>query len=351
MIEITLPDGKKVRYPEGVTPLDVARDISEGLARNVISARYNNRKVETVTPLQEDGSLVLYTWNDEEGKKAFWHSSSHILAQALEELYPGIKLTIGPAIDNGFYYDVDFGEHAISEKDFRAIEKRALEIARGKHDFKMREVSKAEKILFPLVLVLMVALLLPSAAPLIGMFCFGNLLKECGVQRVTASYDLNRDQLMDLVGSVPSTWLEVVIHQHVPMFHMEHCVFCAVISPGTNKTNCGRPCDRHVVQLRDRVGAVHTLQADVACRNTLYNATAQSGAECVSELMQRGVGFFRLELLEESSKQVRESVTSYQRLLASELSGKEVWQQLNATNRLGVTRGTLEAKRNPLEIL
>ena len=148
MIEITLPDGKKVRYPEGVTPLDVARDISEGLARNVISARYNNRKVETVTPLQEDGSLVLYTWNDEEGKKAFWHSSSHILAQALEELYPGIKLTIGPAIDNGFYYDVDFGEHAISEKDFPAIEKRALEIARGKHDFKMREVSKADALAF-----------------------------------------------------------------------------------------------------------------------------------------------------------------------------------------------------------
>ena len=148
MIEITLPDGKKVRYPEGVTPLDVARDISEGLARNVISARFNNRKVEAVTPLQEDGSLVLYTWNDEEGKKAFWHSSSHILAQALEELYPGIKLTIGPAIDNGFYYDVDFGDHAISEKDFPAIEKRALEIARGKHEFKMREVSKADALAY-----------------------------------------------------------------------------------------------------------------------------------------------------------------------------------------------------------
>ena len=111
---------------------------------------------------------------------------------------------------------------------------------------------------------------------------------ECGAQRVTASYDLNRDQLMDLVDSVPPNWLEVVVHQHVPMFHMEHCVFCAVISPGTDKTNCGRPCDRHVVQLRDRVGAMHTLQADVACRNTLYNATAQSGAECVSELMRRG---------------------------------------------------------------
>ena len=144
MINITLPDGKIVAHPKGVTPFEVARGISEGLARNVISARFNNRKVETVTPLETDGSLVLYTWNDEEGKKTFWHSSSHVLAQALEALYPGIKLTIGPAIDAGFYYDVDFMGHQISEKDFGAIEQKALEIARGKHEFKMREVSKAD---------------------------------------------------------------------------------------------------------------------------------------------------------------------------------------------------------------
>lgn len=148
MIDITLPDGKVVRHPEGVTPMDIAREISEGLARNVISARFNNRKVETITPLQEDGELVLYTWKDEEGKKAFWHSTSHVVAQALEELYPGIKLTIGPAIDAGFYYDVDFTDHHISEKDFPSIEKKAMEIARGKHNFKMRGVSKADALLY-----------------------------------------------------------------------------------------------------------------------------------------------------------------------------------------------------------
>ena len=124
--------------------MEIAKSISEGLARNVISAKYNDTIVETVTPLNEDGSLTLYTWNDDEGKKAFWHSSSHIVAQALEELFPGAKLTIGPAIENGFYYDVDFGAHSVSEKDFPAIEKRALEIARGKHDFKMHPVTKAE---------------------------------------------------------------------------------------------------------------------------------------------------------------------------------------------------------------
>ena len=143
-IHITLPDGAIKEMERGSTPLDVALSISEGLARNVISASFNNQTVEVTTPLDNDGSLTLYTWNNDEGKKAFWHSSSHVLAQALQELYPGIKLTIGPAIENGFYYDVDFGENAISEKDFPQIEKKALEIARGKHEFKMREVSKAD---------------------------------------------------------------------------------------------------------------------------------------------------------------------------------------------------------------
>ena len=144
MIKITLPDGNVKELESGSTPMDVALSISAGLARNVISAKFNDTVVETVTPLHEDGTLTLYTWNEAEGKKAFWHSTSHIVAQALEELYPGIKLTIGPAIENGFYYDVDFGEHTLSEKDFAAIEKKALEIARGKHDFKMRSVSKAD---------------------------------------------------------------------------------------------------------------------------------------------------------------------------------------------------------------
>ena len=124
--------------------MDVAKSISEGLARNVISANFNGTTIETSTELTTDGSLVLYTWNDDEGKKAFWHSSAHVLAQALEELYPGCKLTIGPAIDNGFYYDVDFGENVVSDKDFKSIENKMLEIARGKHNFNMRTVSKSD---------------------------------------------------------------------------------------------------------------------------------------------------------------------------------------------------------------
>ena len=148
MINVTLPDGSIKEFESGTTVLDVARSISEGLARNVISAKYNGTTVETKTKLTTDGSLVLFTWRDDEGKKAFWHSTSHVMAQAIQDLYPGAKLTIGPAIDNGFYYDVDFGEHKVSENDFKKIEDKMLEIARGKHEFKMREVSKQEALDF-----------------------------------------------------------------------------------------------------------------------------------------------------------------------------------------------------------
>ncbi len=146
MIKITLPDGSVRSFEKDVTPYEVAVDISEGFARNVISAKFNNNVIETTTPLTTDGDLILYTWRDDEGKKAFWHSSAHILAQALEELYPNVKLWVGPAIENGFYYDVDLGEGSISDKDFKTIENKMIEIARGKHDFKMREVSKADAI-------------------------------------------------------------------------------------------------------------------------------------------------------------------------------------------------------------
>ncbi|GAA0763905.1 threonine--tRNA ligase [Psychroflexus lacisalsi] len=144
MINITLPDGSVKQYEEGTTPLQVALSISSGLARNVISAKFNDVIVETTTPLNQDGNLVLLTFNDDDGKQAFWHSSSHILAQALLKLYPGINLTIGPSIDNGFYYDVDLKGQSISENDFPKIEAKMLELARGKHDFEMREVSKAD---------------------------------------------------------------------------------------------------------------------------------------------------------------------------------------------------------------
>ncbi|WP_139959394.1 threonine--tRNA ligase [Flavicella sediminum] len=144
MINITLPDGSVREYEKNSTPMDVAMSISHGLARNVISANFNGTTVETKTPLTTDGNLTLYTFEQAEGKKAFWHSSAHVLAQAIQKIYPGVKLTIGPAIDNGFYYDIDFGDHKVSENDFVKIEQKFLELARGKHEFTLREVSKAD---------------------------------------------------------------------------------------------------------------------------------------------------------------------------------------------------------------
>jgi len=148
MIKITLPDGSVREFESNSTPMDVAKSISQGFARNVISANFNGTTVETSTPITTDGSLTLYTFDNPEGKKAFWHSSAHVLAQAILDFYPKAKLTIGPAIENGFYYDVDFGDEAISEKDFAKIEKQFLERAREKADFKLREISKADALAY-----------------------------------------------------------------------------------------------------------------------------------------------------------------------------------------------------------
>ncbi len=144
MINITLPDGSVKKFEMNSTAIDVAKSISEGFARNVISAKFNDTIIETKTPLTNDGNLTLYTWKDPEGKKAFWHSSAHILAQTILHFYPKAKLTIGPAIENGFYYDVDFGEETISENDFKKLEDKMLEFARQKFEFEMRSVSKAD---------------------------------------------------------------------------------------------------------------------------------------------------------------------------------------------------------------
>jgi len=144
MLKITLPDGSIREYEGAVTPLQVAQSISDGLARNTISAIVNGKQTEVETTITEDSTVQLLTWNDDMGKKAFWHSSAHLLAQAIMEFYPDAKLTIGPAITNGFYYDVDFGGEPLSEKDFEKLEKKILENAKKNSTFNLREVSKAD---------------------------------------------------------------------------------------------------------------------------------------------------------------------------------------------------------------
>jgi threonyl-tRNA synthetase len=144
MINITLPDGSVKQYNQGVTPYEIASSISEGLARNVLAANVNNQIVELSRPINEDAEVKLLTWNDEDGKGVFWHSSAHLMAAAIESLYPGVKFGIGPHIENGFYYDIDFMDYSISSDDFPKIEAKMQELASQKIKFVRREVSKAE---------------------------------------------------------------------------------------------------------------------------------------------------------------------------------------------------------------
>jgi len=162
-----------------------------------------------------------------------------------------------------------------------------------------------------------------------------------GLERVTASYDLNVTQLDALLQAAPPAWFEVTIHQHMPMFHMEHCVFCAFLSTGKDYHDCGRPCDKHAVSVRDRVGAEHPLKADAGCRNTVFNSQAQTGAEFVERLLALGVRNFRVEFLNETPEEVIRTVAKYRQLLRGEITGTQLWRELKLFNQLGVTRGQM----------
>ncbi|MEK4108021.1 DUF3656 domain-containing protein [Paenibacillus sp. FSL R10-2791] len=168
-----------------------------------------------------------------------------------------------------------------------------------------------------------------------------DLFLEAGCDIVTPSYDLNIQQMVDLLEHSDTSRMEVVIHQHLPMFHTEHCVYCTFMSEGTDYTNCGRPCEEHRASLQDRIGMSHPVRVDEGCRNTVYNAVEQSGAEYLNNFRDLGVSSYRVEFLEETPEQVAEVISLYSRALRGEISGTQVWKSLKATNQLGVTRGQL----------
>ena len=159
---------------------------------------------------------------------------------------------------------------------------------------------------------------------------------------LTPSYDLNFDQLGDMIRHCNASWFEVTLQQYMPMFHMEHCVFCRFLSTGTDSSNCGRPCESHEVRIRDRVGHEHPIKADFGCRNTVFNAVPQSGAAYLEPLLALGIKRYRLDLLLEDRSGTREAVTLYQQALRGEYPPDELWRKLNATSKLGVTKGSLD---------
>jgi U32 family peptidase len=184
--------------------------------------------------------------------------------------------------------------------------------------------------------------------PLVGDFSLNvanpitaRFLQQQGLQRMAVSYDLNIEQALALAEHCPPEWLEVTIHQHMPMFHMEHCVFAAFLSKGSTFLDCGRPCEKHSVRLRDRVGMEHPLKADVGCRNTLFNATAQTAARHYPELHAAGVRSYRVELLNESPEAAASLVQVYQAILANGKADAGHMRKLNAREQYGVTSGTL----------
>ncbi|WP_438435366.1 DUF3656 domain-containing U32 family peptidase [Gorillibacterium sp. sgz500922] len=167
------------------------------------------------------------------------------------------------------------------------------------------------------------------------------LFLEAGLSRITPSYDLNIQQMLDLLERTDASRTELVLHQHLPMYHTEHCVYCTFMSEGTDYTNCGRPCESHRASLRDRIGMSHPVRVDEGCRNTVYNAIEQSGAEYLPQFRALGVRRFRVEFLEETPEKVREVLGLYRQALAGTIPGTQVWKTLKATNQLGVTRGQL----------
>jgi U32 family peptidase len=169
----------------------------------------------------------------------------------------------------------------------------------------------------------------------------GFLKERTALQQLTLSYDLNIEQVLDLLRAAPPEWFEITLHQHMPMFHMEHCAFAAFLSKGTDFTNCGRPCDHHRVHLRDRVGMMHPLKADVGCRNTLFNAVPQTGAQFYRDLAAAGLRTYRVELLEQSRAEAELIIGAYQSLLSGDREGELLWRDLRAQSQLGVTKGTL----------
>jgi putative protease len=190
---------------------------------------------------------------------------------------------------------------------------------------------------------------LPERPALVGDFSLNvaneltaGLLLDAGLDRLVPGYDLNWDQLGALLGRSDPARFEVVVHQHMPMFHMEHCVYAAFLSNGKDFRDCGRPCDRHRVDLRDRVGAEFPVVVDAGCRNTVFNSVAQSAAEFLPRMRALGVRHFRVELLRETRNEIGPLLEQYARVLSGLEDGRGTWRRLQALNQLGVTRGTLQ---------
>jgi U32 family peptidase len=342
--------------PDAMVPKSILNDLRRKAVAALLSMR-ECRHNRDVHPLELDAMRLAIG-----GRHKIDHSSASpnlcVLTRSLEQLEavlawrPSAPLS-PPAMVYCDFEDVRRYREAVplARAAGMPIGLATLRIIKPSEEGLLRTIAKAAP---DAVLVRNLAALtffretLPSCQ-LIGDFSLNitneltaDLFAAEGLSRLTPSYDLNWDQLAAMLGRIDAGLFEIVVHQHMPMFHMEHCVFAAMLSTGKDATDCGRPCDRHRVELRDRVGAAFPLVADTGCRNTVFNSVAQSAAEYIPKMMALGVRHFRVELLRETNSDVIPLLEHYARVIVGLEAPQQAWRSLQVLHQLGVTRGTLQ---------
>ncbi|MBL9122924.1 MAG: DUF3656 domain-containing protein [Planctomycetaceae bacterium] len=346
-------------------PVMVPKSVLNELRRAAVERLLANETA--AAPVTVDEPAALEHWRAEISQRRPLPAPSdpaaepalHVLARTMEQLAAAVEWSQRePAHQLGMIYcdfeDVRRYRDAVNlaRSVGHPIGLATLRISKPEEEGLLRQIARQEPDAF-LVRNLAALTLLREIAPQVtrvGDFSLNianeltaDLLLTEGLSRVVPSYDLNWDQLVALVGRIDPGIFEVVVHQHMPMFHMEHCVFAALLSSGKDFRDCGRPCDHHRLELRDRAGAPFPVLADTGCRNTVFNSAAQSAAEYLGRMRTLGLRHFRVELLRESGADLAPLLDRYWRVLHGEESGRDTWRQLRVLNQLGVTRGTLTA--------
>ena len=355
--EITLDAPQPIMVPKSVLN-ELRRDVIEQLAA----------AQEDVVAATVDEPAALAHWRAEivanrspqratEGEKAA--PTLHVLVRTMEQLESVLAWSAAetpPRIGTVYcdFEDVRRYRDAVNRaRDAgQTIGLATLRICKPEEEGLLRQIARQEPDVLLVRNLAGLALFKDIAAeiPRVGDFSLNvaneltaDLLLDNGLSRLVPSYDLNWEQLEAMLGRIDPSLFEVVVHQHMPMFHMEHCVFAALLSKGKDFRDCGRPCDHHRIELRDRAGAPFPVLADTGCRNTVFNSMAQSAAEYIARMRTAGLRHFRVELLRETAVEVAPLLDRYWQVLSGQEAGRDTWRQLRVLNQLGVTRGTLSA--------
>jgi len=361
---VTMADGKPV--PPVMIPKSVLNDlrrqaVAELLKQREQAGRYAISDADVLADLKSEISNLKFEISNPQSAIGNRQSAItprlHVLIRNLNQLQSLLNWTPPAGVDRGLVYcefeDIRNYPDAVklAHAHGAQIALATIRIVKPGEEGLLRQVAAAapDAILIRNLAALELYRQENPAIPLIADYSLNianeltaGILAENGVQRMVPSYDLTWKQMATMLAGFPAGYFEVVVHQHMPMFHMEHCVFAHALSNGKDFRDCGRPCEKHTVDLKDRSGVAHPLTADVGCRNTVYNGVAQSAAELIGRMQEIGIRDFRVEMLRESSDEAVDLLNRYARVMAGIDTGAAMWKQLRVLNQLGVTRGTLE---------